>query len=56
VAKVPTYALIYGAFATVPIFLVWLHLSWLVILVGALVAAILGELKPAPTAPRGKYG
>lgn len=45
VAKFPTYTLIYGAFATVPIFLVWLHLSWLVVLVGALVAAVLGELR-----------
>lgn len=43
IAKVPTYTLIYGTFATVPIFLVWLYLSWLVVLVGALVAALLPE-------------
>lgn len=30
---------IYGAFAAVPIFLVWLHLSWAVILIGGLIAA-----------------
>lgn len=30
---------VYGAFATVPIFLIWLHLSWAVVLVGGLIAA-----------------
>ncbi len=48
VAKFPTYTLIYGAFATVPIFLVWLYLSWLVVLVGALVTALLGEWRGGP--------
>ena len=38
---VPTYSLIYGAFATLPIFLLWIHLSWVVILFGAVVVAVL---------------
>lgn len=41
IAGMPTYALIYGTFATLPIFLVWLYLSWVVILLGAIVAAAL---------------
>ncbi len=39
VANFPAYTVMYGAFAVVPIFLVWLYLSWGVILVGALVVA-----------------
>jgi membrane protein len=31
----PTYNIVYGAFAAVPLFLVWLYLSWLVLLFGA---------------------
>jgi membrane protein len=31
----PTYNIVYGAFAAVPLFLVWLYLSWLVMLFGA---------------------
>jgi len=39
IVKLPTYALIYGAFAALPIFLLWLYLSWTVILIGALITA-----------------
>lgn len=39
IVKFPTYTLIYGAFAAMPIFLLWLYLSWSVILIGALVTA-----------------
>ena len=39
--RVPTYTLIYGAFATIPIFLIWLYLSWVVVLTGAVFTAVL---------------
>lgn len=35
----PAYTIIYGAFATLPIFLLWIYLSWLVVLFGAAIAA-----------------
>jgi len=41
IAKVPSYTLVYGAFATVPIFLIWLYLSWVVALLGAEITALL---------------
>jgi membrane protein len=42
IAKAPTYNLVYGAFAAVPLFLVWVYLSWLVILFGAEVTVAAG--------------
>ncbi len=38
---VPTYELIYGALAVLPVFLIWLHLCWTIVLAGALLAAAL---------------
>lgn len=42
VTQAPTYQTVYGTVAALPIFLIWVYLSWLVILLGAVVAANLG--------------
>ena len=46
--QVPTYQLIYGAFATIPIFLVWLYVSWVVVLAGAVFTAMLPAYHAKP--------
>ena len=38
-ANIPTYTVIYGAFSVLPTFLVWIYMSWLAFLFGAVVAA-----------------
>jgi len=41
---VPTYSVLYGAFATVPILLVWIYVAWVIVLSGAVMAAYLPSL------------
>ncbi|NDU85286.1 MAG: YihY family inner membrane protein [Ferrovum sp.] len=43
IAHISSYTLIYGAFAAVPIFLAWIHMSWAVILFAAVVTACLPQ-------------
>lgn len=41
VKKFGTFKLVYGAFAALPIFLLWLYLVWTIVLAGAVIAATL---------------
>jgi membrane protein len=43
---------LYGALAVIPIFLIWVYTSWLVILLGASLAASLGSFRYQPRALR----
>ena len=42
--SVPTYSVLYGTFATLPILLLWIYVAWVIVLLGAVVAAYLPSL------------
>jgi len=52
-SKVPTYSVLYGAFATVPILLIWIYTAWVIVLLGAVIAAYLPSLLQG-VQPRGR--
>lgn len=52
VASIPTYRVIYGAVAALPVFLIWIYLSWVVTLLGAQVTAALPRWHAAPRSVR----
>jgi membrane protein len=45
ITQFPTYTMVYGAIAAIPIFLVWIYLFWMITLVGAVLAAALPVVK-----------
>jgi membrane protein len=54
--NVPTYSLVYGAFATLPILLLWIYIAWLVVLWGAVIAAYMPSLVAGGRRPGGGPG
>lgn len=50
--QVPSYQQLYGALAVIPIFLLWIYLSWVVVLLGASLAASLSAFRFQPSALR----
>lgn len=55
-SQVPTYSLIYGAFATLPILLVWIYVAWVIVLLGAVIAAYLPSLMAGVARRGGAHG
>lgn len=45
IETVPVTTRVYGAFATLPIFLIWLYMAWLIVLFGAVIAAYAPSLQ-----------
>jgi membrane protein len=54
--SVPTYSMVYGAFATLPILLVWIYVVWVIVLLGAALTAYLPSLLAGSTLRRLPHG
>ena len=50
--KRANYAEVYGAIAVIPVFLIWIYVSWVVVLLGASLAASLSAFRFQPAALR----
>ncbi len=47
-ATFPTYEAVYGALAAIPIFLVWMFVSWFAVLAGGVLTAAIGDWRKGP--------
>jgi len=60
VSSMPTYSTVYGAFATVPILLLWIYVGWVIVLWGAVIAAYAPSLSMhitrLPATPGHRFG
>jgi membrane protein len=56
VRNIPTYTAVYGAFATVPMFLLWVYLSWFITLAGATIVSALPAIRAGQFHRRGYPG
>lgn len=45
ISRLPNFTLVYGTFSVLPIFLIWVYLSWFIILLGATLAAVLPDFR-----------
>lgn len=43
IKTVPTYQIIYGTLAALPLFLIWIYVVWIIVLIGAAIAATLSD-------------
>lgn len=56
IRNAPTYEEIYGALAAIPIFLLWIYLSWIIVILGASIAASISAfeyVRPHEALPEG---
>lgn len=56
IRRSPNYEEIYGALAAIPIFLLWIYLSWIIVILGASIAASISAfdyVKPQEALPEG---
>ncbi|HXZ10479.1 MAG TPA: YihY family inner membrane protein [Paraburkholderia sp.] len=45
IRRIPTYTAVYGAFAALPVFLLWVYLCWVITLAGAMIASALPAIR-----------
>lgn len=47
----PTYKILYGALATIPIFILWIFISWAIVLFGVLLSSVLTQQRKKQLSP-----